>query len=376
MLLAGLSMTFVGCRFFDDDTPSIPTVPGIPSDVEATANPTLPDEPNAVIPNLTYSTATVNGNTVIHFDLTGIQDPNDATEWLRLYGTSTINQNVWMEIDRVPKGVAIINAIDETDKQVSTVDLVFLIDNSGSMSQEANTVARDILAWAEQLSTTLDMKFGCVGYDGAITGALNMTSVEELSSYLNKGSGVTRTRHFGGDDADALKNAVGPYRTGGGDVNECGVAALRFANDHFNFRSGANRVYVNFTDEPNQPNGNHEYSVYWVQEPENWPTTYGTIHTVYSNTSTNFTEKRDYTEYPWFLSDFTGGTQIFTNSSFTGVTLGNLPVTGALQNSIRISITNVENLFDGQLHTVRITILSPNGTVRAEREFTLEFTKE
>ena len=73
------------------------------------------------------------------------------------------------------------------------------------------------------------------------------------------------------------------------------------------------------------------------------------------------------------LSDYTGGTTIFTNASFTGVSLSSLPITGALQNSYIIRFTNVENLFDGQPHKVKITILSPNGTVRAEKEYVISF---
>ena len=38
-----------------------------------------------------------------------------------------------------------------------------------------------------------------------------------------------------------------------------------------------------------------------------------------------------------------------------------------------IGFYNVENLFDGQPHKVKITILSPNGTVRAEKEYVISF---
>lgn len=387
MMLLAASMALTSCQSFWDDllgtedtpsAPTTPTVPGIPSDDVATPNPTLPSAPNTTIPNLNYTVSTESGQTVIRFDLTGIQDPNEVAEWLRLYGTGLSNQNVWLEIDGKAKGFTITNTIDETDGQVAAVDLTFLIDNSGSMYEEADAVARDVQAWAEKLSKTLDIQFGCVGYDGEINGALNITSVDNLSDYLNHGSGTYRTMHFGGDDAATLQSTTETYRTGGGSANECGAAALRYADDNFKFRKGANRVYVNFTDEPNQPAGKEDFSVLYVKEPTNWPATKGTIHTVFSEDSTFYSYSwRDlYDERPWLLSDYTGGTTLFTDASFAGITLDDLPVTGALQNSYYIRITNVGNLFDGQPHTVKITILSPNGTVRAEREFTITFTKE
>ena len=75
------------------------------------------------------------------------------------------------------------------------------------------------------------------------------------------------------------------------------------------------------------------------------------------------------------LSEYTGGTSIFTDPYFTDVTLDDLPITGALQNSYYMRLTNVDNLFDGNPHTVKITILTPDGKVRAEREYTLIFEK-
>ena len=69
---------------------------------------------------------------------------------------------------------------------------------------------------------------------------------------------------------------------------ECGVAALRMADENFAFRTGANRVYVDFTDEPSQPNGKEEFTVEYVNPVNNnWPTTKGTIHTVYSDSYTS-----------------------------------------------------------------------------------------
>ena len=371
------SVVFTGCSNDDDDDSNGVLVPGIPSDSEATSNPTLPDAANAVFPNIVYAVGEENGNAVIRFDLTGIQDPNDLSEWVRLYGTALAKQNLWVSIDDQPKGFTVTNTIDESTGQVASADLVFLVDNSGSMDEEADAVARDIINWSAKLSKTLDIKFGCIGYSvyGNVNGAFDLNTADSLNSYLNR-EGYS---HWGTDRTvgfldDSLKSAANKY---GSVYDECGVMALRFANDYLSFRKNVNRVYVNFTDEPNQPSNNRQWSVNWVKDLANWPTTNGTVHTVFSTDTTYYSGywAELYNERPWLLSEYTGGTTIFTDSYFTDVTLDNLPVTGALQNSYYIRLTNVENLFDGQPHKVKITLLSPDGKIRAERIYTIVFEK-
>ena len=376
MIAAGL-FSLASCTVEDNGSTGVITVPGIPADTEADPNPTLPDAPNTNVANINYVVETAsNGNKVIRFDLTGIQSPENPTEWLRLYGTNTSEQNIWISIDDLPKGFTIENTID-SEEQVSAVDLVFLVDNSGSMGEEADAVAKEILDWSKMLSKTLDMRFGCVGYDynGEVNGAINMCGINEIDAFLNRSGkyGIYRTMGFEGPDKDVLAKEYARYRTGSWTADECGVSSLRYADDLFNFRKNTNRVYVNFTDEPNYPQGHEPMSTQWVKDPNNWPTTKGTIHTVYSSTYVNWTERPLWEEYPWNLSAYTGGTEIKTNSSFSGVSLSTLPVTGALQNSYIIKFTNVESLFDGQPHKIKITILSPNGTVRAEKEYVVTF---
>ena len=356
---------FPASNLTSTDEPST-TTPDIPSDTQAQPNPELGGEPNASIPNIQNTTVDEDGSAVFRIDMTGIQDQS-TLDWLRLLGTGEVGQNVWVEIDGQPKGVKVYNTADDNNERSVPVDLVFLVDNSGSMSEEANTIARDITTWAEKLSkTSLDIKFGCVGYDGAITGAVNITSYQNLSNYLNRDDawGTGRTVGFDGSEADIMKfnSNKESYRTGGYSDAECGMAALRFATDMFTFRKDANRIFVNFTDEPNQPRGNANFSVESLKT--DWNTNLGTIHTVFSEY-----QSYDRNESNRLMSEYTGGTVIYTNSSFTSVTLENLPVTDAMRNSYVIRISNIREFMDGQTHNVRITILSPDGTVRAERTF-------
>lgn len=254
-------------------------------------------------------------------------------------------------------------------------DIIFTVDNSGSMSEEADAIARDIVSWAQTLtSRNLDVQFGVVGFGGYVNGAMNLTSASSLSSYLNTSSGTGRTQHFGGSDANTLKSKAGNYsRTSDyTDGNECGAMAIRFANDNFAFRATANRIYVNFTDEPNQPNGNTGFSVEWFKSQSNWPTNNGAVHTVFS--SSQFSSDNLYvSERPWLISDYTGGTTMFIKSNASDLQLDKLEVSDAMLHAYTIKFIIPASLLDGQPHIIRIVVLSKDGTVRGILEFTAIF---
>ena len=346
---------------------------GIPHDSKAGPNPDI-GYPTTNIPNFQYTVEQEGKNVIIRVDMTGIQDPQ-TLEWLRLAGTGGSKgnkQNVWVSVDGRPKGIAVYNNADNESNKVIMADLVFLVDNSGSMSEEADAIARDIVAWASRLArSNLDVKFGCVGYDdyGKISGALNITGLKTLSNYFGRTDGTSRTVGFEGPDAAILENAASSYPV---PYCECGVIALRFADASFSFRRSANRIYVNFTDESNQPDGNKEYSVEYVNSQQRWEPSKGTIHTVYSG-DTTFMERELYFEKPWKMSRYTGGTELYASSDFEGISLDRLPVTGAMQNSYIIRFTNVEEFMDGASHSVKVTILSEDERVRAEKIFSVVF---
>lgn len=377
MLGCILGAGFVGCSEDDSEevVPEVPTmeeITGIPSDDAAGENPEV-GESNTNIPNFNYTVENKDGYTIIRLDLTGIQDP-ETLEWLRLIGTGSSEQNIWVSVDDNPKGFTVYNSADEMGQSIKA-DLVFLVDNSGSMYEEADSVAAGIASWATNLANSgLDIRFGCVGYDdgGDISGALDLSVDTLINEYLNRSGryGTNRTKGFYGYNADFLQNS----RTEFNDVyGECGVVALRYADSLFNFRENANRIYVNFTDEPNQPGGLQKWSVEIAKDKNIWPVTKGTIHTVYSEDTTYFYEDPLYREKPWKLSEYTGGTVLQAPYNFRGVSLDDLPVTGAMQNSYIIRFTNVDEFMDGREHTITITVLTLDGKVKAEKTFTIIF---
>lgn len=383
MGVSALAALLMAASCLKDGTESIVLDPhkeiaGIPNDSRAEANPIV-TETNATIPNVQFTTETQGDDVIIRLDMTGVQNP-ETLDWLRLIGTGGENgekQNVWLEIDGHPKGIDVYNTIDdEEDADVSAAknDFVFLVDNSGTMIDEADAIARDIVAWARSLNSTLDVRFGIVGYDGCIHGAVNLTTYSKLNSYLNDRSvtGIDRTVGFSGPDAYALESAAAAYKLSC--QNECGVAALRFADSNFNFRPEANRIYVNFTDEPNHPDGLSKYSVEYVEQ--SWDTYKGTIHSIISNdTLLPMNEVQYDKEDPTRMSIATGGTILVTNQSFTGVTLDDLPVSSAMKNSYVIRFTNVREFMDGKPHHVKITILTADNSVMAEKVFVMVFSE-
>ena len=366
-----MAQSFTSCALFDTEDEEEVNLTGIPADKDATPDPIVTDE-NTVIPNFQYMVEYEHGEPVIRLDLTGIQNPNNL-EWMRLCGTGSPEQNVWVSVDGMPKGFTVSNSIDNENHRVVNVDLVFLIDNSGSMGQESDTLAADVVSWAQKLSrSTMDIRFGCVGYDGRITGGIDFTTADGLYGFLNREGrySTSRSKGFEGGNAEELAASTSPYD--GYRDQECGVAALRFADEHFSFRPTANRIYVNLTDEPNYTMGREDLSCEYVNNIDNWPTSKGTVHTVYSADTTSTV--RNYYERPWLLSQYTGGTIMTAPSNFRGVSLDVLPVTGAIQNSAIIRFANARELLDGNFHEVKITVLSPDKTVRAQRTISVRFT--
>lgn len=371
ILLVGLTLTAAvslnSCIGDGDDTIILEdgkSATDIPDDSRAKPNPDLDGLSNLIIPNFNFTNLDEDGNSVLRFDMTGVQHP-DTHEWLKLYGTDNKDQNFWVEVDDLPKGVVVYNSSDDDDQRVVPIDLIFTVDNSGSMSEEADVIAREIYDWAVKLRKAgLDIRFACVGYDvnGAISGALSFTDEGGLYSYLNRYgvSGTDRTVGFVGSDYEVslFKTKAPAYKC----PNECGMAAIRFADELFTFRKNANRIYVNFTDEPNQNGSIYRYDVESLLT--DWDASRGTIHTVYSGGS-------DTNNY--LMSRYTGGTVLNASPTFNNVSLESLPVTDAMRNSYIIRMASSNNYLDGLYHKVRMTILSKDGSIGAERSFRVMF---
>lgn len=242
----------------DPDNPDNPNTPpdlDIPKDEDTDPNPPVVDS-NTDIPNTPAITDTKNGYSYI--TLTGIYDPFSES-WIKLHGTGKKDQNVWLSIDGTPKSVDAINVseiypLTFDEKYTVKHDVVFLFNSSVSMNEEIDAVADEMQKWIKYLTDNgADLRVGCVGYDEgetSINGAIDLTSGDKFMEYLDRTTGAGRARGYSGDNAQKLRAKASDNEYNIGYNCECAVIALRFANDLFTFRPEANRVYINFTDEP------------------------------------------------------------------------------------------------------------------------------
>lgn len=334
-----LVLAVAGCS--SDDEPTNPTNDNtdIPADPGGTAPATTI---NNVSPSATFG-KTAGNDRRIRMNLLGILDPATGQPI-----TFAANQNIFVAEDNVLKGMKISPA--GTGGSL-LADVVFTVDNSGSMGQEADSVAVKIIAFVDFLqSRGLDLRVGVVGYDGEVTGAVNLTTGPLLSAYLTRAgrTGTSRTMGFSGGDSARFATIANTFASGVGGEN--GIVGIWFADSLFAWRGTAQRVYVNFTDEPTQPNN----LVYWSTEGlcARWTPAKGTIHTVYS-ADTLRTWTRLTAERPWALSQCAGGTAKFIPTNAAGLDLTTLPVTGALASSSLVEFLSSD---PNRSHTLIITV--------------------
>ncbi len=314
------------------DIPTDPTSVTVPT-------PTI----NNILPSATFTTL----GTRVKLNLLGLIDPTTNLPLALSYdATNPQNSNIFVEEDGVVQGLKVTKV---STGNVLTADIVFCVDNSGSMSEEADSVAASIVEFASFLQASgLDVKFAVVGYSyGYVNGGINFTSSTAINSYLNRYSytGTYRTEGFSGPDSAAIEARAYSFGTA---TAENGIVAAIFADSVYGWRSGAQRVFINFTDEPTQSDG------------ITWTNAFGcgllsgkaTVHTVFSEDSTYYYWDNQ-NERPWDISTCTGGTIKFISGNAIGLTLKDLPVAGALANSYLVEYVTAKT---GIAHVVKITI--------------------
>ncbi len=364
----------------DSDDGTISSSTGIPLASENSDKPTISESDYTIttIPSPTFKNEATNSN-IIRMEFNGIQIPGTTgslvSDFVQLFGTGNANQNIWIEVNGEPVGFMVQNGSDLGEYDKAEADIIFLVDNSGSMGDEADKLADQIISWSATISQTMDAQFGCVGYNGLITGAIDITDQNSLSSYLNEGSGIYRTQHFGGINSSTLSanasalNSSASFKS----QSECDPAALHFADESFNFRSTANRIYINMTDEYSY-SPTSDYSVETINPSHatyNWSASQGVIHTVWSGSSTTNTSVYYSSEMPWLMSDYTGGTsKLDAASDFSNVDLDDLPVTGAILYSYVVLIDNTwGDVYD--YSNITISVKSLDGSVIIVSNFTV-----
>lgn len=338
MLLVFTSLIYFSCDTAENPEDQNTDIPGDPTGV----NVPTPNK-NNVIPSASFSSS----GSRVKLNMLGLIDPTTNQPLTLNYNASNPQaSNIFVEEDGIVQGLKVSKV---GTGNVLTADVVFLVDNSGSMSEEADSVANSIIDFANFLQTSgLDVKFAVVGFSvsGEINGGINFTNAQTLSSYLDRNTGTSRTRDFAGADSAALTDRADNFGDAG---DENGVMAALFADSVYGWRAGAQRVMILFTDEPTQ----NLDGVTWTNAQGcSLLSGKATVHTIYSQDSTYYTYDQ-YNERPWEISQCTGGTIKFIPTDASGLTLRDLPVAGALANSYLVEYVSAKT---GVLHVVKITI--------------------
>jgi len=349
-----LFLLAIGCKKKDNpvDTPTSNDIPADPANVTVPATVI-----NNVTPTATFAKSSTDASR-IQMNLTGLVNPV-TNQPLSLVA----QQNIFVSEDGTVKGLKVTKVSTGTQLKA---DICFIVDNSGSMSEEADSIASGIIKFANYLQQAgLDVKFSVVGHYGYINGGINFTDATTLSSYLNRSgyTGTSRTVGFSGTDQTALETNSNSFNNSSGVNNENSVTACVFADTYYTWRSGAQRVFVAFTDEGTQPEGTQYNTAYLLTRFAGK----ATVHTVFSISDShwngsvpdttqeweNYSAWDSYYERPWKMSVGTGGTIKFIHSNANDLDLISLPVAGALSNSYLVEYITVDA---NGIHTVVITI--------------------
>lgn len=320
----------------DSDKPSvIPADPGTP--VPATTV-------NNLNTSISNPGVTNEGDGVISISLLGIKDPKTGN-FIDLKGTGS-DQTIWIEEDGVNKGILVEKVNRMKSSGGYPIDAVFIVDNSGSMYEEADSIASQINSFARFLEANgIDLRVGCVGHNGEVNGALNITTVDKLKTYLDENTGTSRTSYYGGADALTLETNASTFCSAYYG-SENAIPSLLFADKYFSWRPGAARFYITFTDEALQPNG----SVFDLPEfKTKWKYSNGTVNSVFSLEDSYWNGAQPDTSYcyqnysewnltdavrPWELAKLSGGAQMFIHSDCKDLDLKKLDATLQLSETI------------------------------------------
>ncbi|NWF49707.1 MAG: VWA domain-containing protein [Ignavibacteriaceae bacterium] len=342
---------------------------------DGTDNSDIPQDPAGVtIPLLQFNNILPTGNFTlgagnrVKVNLQGLINPKTNQPIQLFYDANNpASSNIFLSEDGVVKGLKVTKV---STGNTLKADVVFVVDNSGSMGEEADSVANGIISFANFLQASgLDVRFGVVGYYGQVNGALNFTTAQALSNYLNRVgySGTSRTEGFAGPDSASLQNRASNFANTVYDEN--GVVAALFADSVFSWRGDAQRVIINFTDESTQPDNALLWNTATMCAKLSGK---ATVHTVYSgpaDTSYGLNGPwGPYHERPWKMSECTGGTIKFVPQDASGLNLKNLPVAGALSNSYLVEYVAGST---GKVHTVIIAVKTNDAD--GKQEFSVNY---
>ena len=282
------------------------------------------------------------------------------------YNTS----NLTVVEDGVVQGIKISSGSGASLK----ADLAIIIDNTGSMGSGITSVKNSVLELVTALRNSgQDVQVGVVAYndngvnDGDATytvPASDIASSAAVYGYRPLTSNLTTA----GPIYDFVDNLPA---TGGGDTPELAFSGIDYARRYFNWRDGAQQVYILITDATSwgknatSTSRGIDASYPWtdVTLGEQLRGDGAVLHCVCRNDAT-FLSTGEYNVRP--LATATGGT--FTTYSSSGFDLTTLPILTVTANTVLVEFLTGN---PGTTHTVRVVVQA--GANRGERTLTTSY---
>jgi hypothetical protein len=155
---------------------------------------------------------------------------------------------------RVGKDVGTITGLSTVEFTLPVItnrpmDIVFILDNTGSMSGAITGSKDSIIAFASSLEAGgADARFGLVTFGDSATHPTPSGSIAAEGGFDDGNYYPRPVKDFG--NAVALQSVLSAetYAEGGSDLPENPLDAIMYAYNHFTWRSAAQKIFVVITD--------------------------------------------------------------------------------------------------------------------------------
>lgn len=227
-LVAFCAFTIFGCS--TGTTVTVTKDPGlIPSSEEATT----------ISGSVSYDSSTgiaeVNLNAIL---VSGEALELESNKFQVYVGKSTTATSEWTSVEFTIPGT-------ETEKPM---DMVFILDNTGSMAGAITGSKNSINAFAASLEAGgADARFGLVTYGDSAIHPTPVGAITQEGGFVDGNSHERPIMDFG--TAASLETVLAAtYAEGGSDAPENPLDAIMYAYNNFTWRDGAQKIFVVITD--------------------------------------------------------------------------------------------------------------------------------
>lgn len=186
------------------------------------------------------------------------------------------------------------------------VDIVFVQDLSGSMSSAISGVRSSVITFANDLADRgINARFASVGYSG--NSSIPSEPASSPCEFVGPVRDVTSVTNF---QSHVTNQWVA---SGGCDLPENGLEAIKYAHENLSWRSGAARVYIDITDVSHHTadtncNGEGQCTNQTLESIVEMVGETSTIHVVAPDNSSQRTASGGLD--PWRLAEATGGKKL------------------------------------------------------------------